>query len=231
MTPLVLIPGMMCDARQFGPQIDAMSGRRTLILAPIDAHETVQALAGEILANSPPDFALAGLSMGGIIAMEILRQAPERVAAIALLDTNPLAEHDAVKARRLPQMAQVRAGELDTVMREEMKPNYLTDGPNRAAILDLCMEMAMNLGPDVFIRQSRALMNRPDQSESLRNTDVPTLILCGEEDTLCPPARHELMHALVPNSTLEVIKNAGHLPTLEQPEQTTVALDRWLEAI
>jgi len=231
MIPLVLIPGMMCDARQFGPQIDAMSGRRTLVLAPIDAHETVQALAGEILTHSPPHFALTGLSMGGIVAMEILRQAPARVAAIALLDTNPLAEHDAVKVRRIPQMAQVRSGGLNTVMREEMKPNYLTNGPRRVAILDLCMEMAVNLGPDVFIRQSRALMNRPDQSETLRNTNVPTLILCGEEDTLCPPARHALMHALVPNSTLEIIKNAGHLPTLEQPEQTTAALDRWLEAI
>jgi len=231
MTPLVLIPGMMCDARLFGPQIDAMSGHHTLILAPIDAHETMQELAGEILAHSPPRFALAGLSMGGIVAMEILRQAPTRVSGIALLDTNPLAELDSVKARRTPQLEDVRLGGLDRVMREEMKPNYLTNGPRRAAILDLCMDMALGLGPDVFFRQSLALMNRPDQSETLRNTSVPTLILCGEEDTLCPPARHELMHKLVPNSTLEIIENAGHLPTLEQPEQTTAALVRWMEAI
>jgi pimeloyl-ACP methyl ester carboxylesterase len=114
-------------------------------------------------------------------------------------------------------------------MREEMKPNYLTEGPQRAAILDLCMDMAMDLGADVFVRQSMALRERPDQCDTLRGVRVPTLVLCGRDDRLCPVARHERMHALVSDSVLEIIEGAGHLPTLDQPEQTTVALRRWME--
>lgn len=229
MTPLVLLPGMMCDARLFGPQIEALSGTTPLLTVPLTAHDSVAALAADVLACAPDRFALAGLSMGGIVAMEILRQAPERVARLALLDTNPLAERPEVKARRIPQMAAVERGELRRVMRDEMKPNYLADGPRQGAILDLCMAMAMDLGPDVFLRQSRALMDRPDQTETLRSYAGPSLVLCGRQDGLCPVERHELMHDLLPDSTLSVIEGAGHLPTLEQPEETTAALRRWLE--
>lgn len=230
MIPLVLIPGMMCDARLFTPQIAALSGDIPLHLAPINRADTVPTLAAEILANAPPVFALAGLSMGGIVAMEILRQAPERVAKIALLDTNPLAEKDAIKTRRLPQIKKVQDGQLQAVMRDEMTPNYLADGPHNAAHLELCMEMALGLGPAVFERQSRALMTRPDQTDTLRAADIPALILCGAEDKLCPVFRHEFMQSLMPRSTLHIVQNAGHLPTLEQPEETTEALRRWLEA-
>jgi pimeloyl-ACP methyl ester carboxylesterase len=229
MTPLVLIPGMMCDARLFAPQIAAFSGRRTVICAPISAHYSVEELAASVLSYAPSRFAMLGLSMGGIVAMEILRQAPGRVERIALLDTNPLAEQEAMKAHRLPQMMAVREGKLSSVMRDEMKPNYLSDGPRKAAILDLCMDMALGLGPHVFLNQSRALVDRPDQSETLRNADLPALVLCGREDTLCPVSRHELMAELIPGARLEIIEGAGHLPTLEQPEQTNAALARWLE--
>lgn len=230
MTPLVLIPGMMCDARLFGPQIAAFSGIRPVHLAPIAAHDTVEALAADVLAHAPPRFALAGLSMGGIVAMEVLAQAPQRVERIALLDTNPLAETEAVAARRAPQIEAAQSGNLRAVMRDEMKPNYLADGPDKPAILDLCMEMAMGLGPDVFTRQSLALRDRPDQTETLRAARLPTLALCGRHDKLCPIHRHELIASLVPGAVLEIIEDAGHLPTLEQPEPTNAALARWLEA-
>ena len=228
MTPLVLIPGMMCDARLFMPQIAAFSHGRAVLLAPIHNDDNVAGLAQAILATAPPRFALAGLSMGGIVAMEILRQAPERVDRIALLDTNPLAEQDDIKARRLPQMQAVQNGRLRDVMRDEMKPNYLAPGPNRAGVLDMCMTMALDLGPHAFLRQSRALMDRRDQTDTLRNAQLPALILCGQHDTLCPVARHQLMADLMPNAHLEIIKNAGHLPTLEQPGATNTALGRWL---
>ncbi len=168
--------------------------------------------------------------MGGIVAMEVLRQAPDRVERIALLDTNPLAETEAAKARRGPQIEAVREGRLAEIMRDEMKPNYLADGPGKAEILDLCMEMALGLGPEVFARQSRALMTRRDQTGTLRATRVPTLALCGCADTLCPVERHELIAGLVPGAVLEIVEGAGHLPTLEQPDVTNAALARWLEA-
>lgn len=229
MKPLIFLPGMMCDARLFGPQINALSGRMPVMIFPLSHHDSVEAMAQDILGNAPPVFALAGLSMGGIVAMEVARRAPERVSHLALLDTNPLAEKPEVKARRAPQMTAVRNGQLRTVMRDEMKPGYLADGPNRGAILDLCMAMATDLGPDVFIRQSKALMNRPDQSETLTAYTGKALVLCGREDRLCPVERHRLMHDLLPRSSLKIIGEAGHLPTLEQPEKTTAALSRWLE--
>ncbi|CUH47166.1 alpha/beta fold hydrolase [Ruegeria atlantica] len=230
MTPLVLIPGMMCDARLFGPQIASLSGKRDVHLASLARPGGIVDIALAFLETAPPRFALCGLSMGGIVAMEILRQAPDRVDRIALLDTNPLAERDDVKQRRLPQMQAVREGDLAGVMRDEMKPNYLAEGPRRSDVLDLCMKMALDLGAEVFLRQSQALMDRGDQTKTLAKADLPALVLCGRHDTLCPVARHEFMAGLIPNAHLEIIDDAGHLPTLEQPLQTTAALIRWLEA-
>lgn len=231
MTPIVFLPGMMCDGRLFGPQIEALSPCHPVMCIPINRHGTVQELAADVLRVAPECFALVGLSMGGIVAMEIVRQAPQRVERLALMDTNPLAENDDVKANRLLQIETAQSGDLWRVMRDEMKPNYLTDGPNRGSILDLCMEMAMEQGPDVFVRQSHALMSRPDQQETLRAYNGRSLVLCGEDDGLCPVSRHDLMALLLPNSRLEVVENAGHLPTLEQPEKTNSALIRWLEDI
>ena len=105
--------------------------------------------------------------MGGIVAMEVLAQAPDRVERVALLDTNPRAELPEVQARREPQIARALQGSLAKVMRDEMKPNYLAEGPDQKAILDLCLDMALSLGPDVFARQSRALRDRPDQTAAL----------------------------------------------------------------
>lgn len=229
MIPLVLLPGMMCDGRLFDPQIAAFSQEREVQVLPVTAHETMAALAADVLAAAPPRFCLAGLSMGGIVAMEVLRQAPDRVDRIALLDTNPKAEDPAVQARRAPQIDAARAGGLVKVMRDEMKPNYLAQGPQRSEILELCMDMALDLGADVFVRQSIALRDRPDQQDTLRHARQRALILCGAEDALCPVQRHQLMHDLIPDSTLVIIDGAGHLPTLEKPTETTAALRRWLE--
>ncbi len=226
--PLVLLPGMMCDARLFTPQLAAFSHERAVMVAPLVDHESVELLAREVLDSAPARFALAGLSMGGIVAMEVIRQAPERVLRLALLDTNPLAELPEVAARREPQIKAVIADNLRAVMRDEMKPNYLCEGPNTQSILDLCMAMAETLGPDVFIRQSRALQTRPDQCDSLSAIGVPTLVLCGSQDLLCPLERHELMRDLIAGATLTVVENAGHLPTLENPDDTNKALSRWL---
>jgi len=230
MSSLVLVPGMVCDARLFAPQIAALSARHFIACAPITEWSSVGELAADILARAPPRFALAGLSMGGIVAMEMLRLAPGRVERIALLDTNPLAESDVVKSRRLPQMKAVREGRLAEVMRNEMKPNYLAKGPHHADVLSLCMDMALSLGPTVFLNQSRALMDRLDQTRTLQAAALPALILCGRHDTLCPIDRHELMAELIPGAQLKIIENAGHLPTLEQPAETNAALTYWLDS-
>lgn len=226
--PLVLLPGMMCDARLFGPQIAAFEPERQVIVPSIGGADSITQIASDILDNTPVRFALAGLSLGGILAMEVVRLAPDRVTHLALMDTNPEAEPAHIAARREPQIAKVRAGLLAEVMREEMKPNYLADGPGRAAVLDLVLEMALGQGEDVFIRQSRALQTRADQKELLRSVLVPTLVLCGAQDKLCPVARHILMAELVPGAELVIVPGAGHLPILEQPEAVTQAMAAWL---
>lgn len=226
--PLILLPGMMCDARLFSPQIESLSAHSTIQVATINAHDTIGALAAEILDQAPSRFALAGVSMGGIVAMEVFAQAADRIDRLALMDTNPLAEPAEKRMNRDRQIEKVEAGGLKQVIQEEMKPYYLTDTPDRQRLLDLCLDMALQQGKEVFVRQSKALRDRKDQQETLRRVDIPTLVLCGEDDQLCPIERHELMHGLIPGSELRIIGGSGHLPTLEQPAQVSEALNRWL---
>ena len=226
--PLVLLPGMMCDARLFGPQIAEMSSDHAVMVAPITQGDRIEEIASGLLSQLPLRFALAGLSMGGIVAMEILRRAPDRVSRLALMSTNPLAETPQVAAAREPQIVQVRTGRLHEVMRDEMKPEYLAPGAQRNDVLDLVMDMAQTLGPEVFIRQSRALQRRRDQQAVLRKCRVPALVLCGAHDQLCPVKRHTFMAELIPYAQLTVLEHSGHLPTLEQPAETTAALRAWM---
>ena len=228
MIPLVLIPGMMCDARMWGGIPAALHPRRVGHAIPTGA-KTMAELARSLLQDAPERFALAGLSMGGILAMEVLAQAPDRVERLALLDTNPRAELPEVQANRASQIAKALAGGLRSVIRDEMKPNYLAGGPGKKAILDLCLNMALSLGPEIFVGQSLALRNRVDRQDALASFKGPALVLMGADDRICPRDRHELMHELMPQSRLVIVDGAGHLPTLERPVETTVALRCWLE--
>ncbi|MCA0870007.1 alpha/beta hydrolase [Seohaeicola saemankumensis] len=227
--PLVLLPGMMCDARLFEPQITALSRERAVMVAPVTHGERVEEIASNIIDQLPLRFALAGLSFGGIVAMEVLRRVPDRVSRLCLMDTNPLAETPAVAAMREPMIVRARAGRLDEVLQDAMRPDYLAPGPSRIAVLNRMFEMGRELGAEVFVNQSRALQRRRDQQGTLRKLKVSTLVLCGEFDTLTPVKRHEFMAELIPGATLQVIADAGHIPVLEQPEQTTQALRAWLD--
>lgn len=226
--PLVLLPGMMCDARLFGPQIAELSSEFAVTIAPITQGERVEEIASGLLTVLPEKFALAGLSMGGIVAMELLRRAPERITRIALMDTSPLAETPQSSAAYEPMIVGARAGRLDEVLTGFMLPDFLAPGPQRTEILALVKAMGLYLGADVFIRQARALQRRRDQQSTLRKCKVPALVLCGEHDGLTPVKRHTFMAELIPYAKLCVIEGAGHLPTLEQPGEVTAALREWM---
>ena len=227
---LVLLPGMMCDARIFEPQITVMSRERAVMVAPVTQGERIEEIASNLIDQLPQRFALAGLSMGGIVAMEVLRRVPDRVSRLCLMDTNPLAETPGEAAAREPMIVGVQAGRLDEVMREAMKPDYLAPGSGRVEVLNTVYAMAADLGPEVFVRQQRALQRRRDQQGTLRKCKVPTLVLCGAHDRLTPVKRHSFMAELIPTAELQVIEEAGHLPTLEAPEATLEALRGWLAA-
>ena len=228
MTPLVMIPGMMCDERIFAPQIEELVSKRSVHIADISKHDNISDLAADVLSNAPPKFCLVGHSMGGIVAMEICAQDPKRIEKLVLIDTNPLAELEEVKLKREPQISDALSGKLVNVIRDEMKPNYLASSENQDIILNICMDMALSLGPKVFINQSRALQTRADQQSNIQSINIPVLIMCGSEDKLCTVERHEMMHNMISNSELKIINNAGHMPTLEQPSETTEVLKEWL---
>jgi len=231
MEQLVFLPGLMCDQRLFAPQLEHFGKCYGLHVPDYGLHQTMDGLIDDLLKQLPSRFSLAGLSLGGIVALALVRRAPERIERLALLDTNAKAETDAVKKARDPQIDEVRhnPAALESIIREEYKPKYLSDAcQNRGAVLNKVVTMAVDLGPERFIAQSRLLQNRPDQVEALSLIQAPTLILMGRDDQLCPLDRHELMHKRIPHSVLKIIEGAGHLPTLEQPNATNRALEEWL---
>lgn len=227
---LILLPGMLCDARLFGPQIAALSGSHDVQVMEIDSAESIDALADNVLARAPERFNLAGLSMGGIVAMAIVGKAPERVLRLALLDTNHHADAPGRDQMRNRQIEAVRDGRMRQVVVDEMKPVYLAKiNQSDQALLDLLIGMAMDLGPEVFIRQSLALRDRPDQTAALRTYRGQTLVLCGAEDNLCPVERHREMAVLLDHSMLRIVEDAGHISTLENAAAVNAALRQWLE--
>lgn len=227
--PLVFLPGMMCDARLYAHQIDALSRKYPTQIGPVTNNDSFRDIAREVLEYAPSRFVLIGLSMGGIVAMEILAQAADRVCGAVLLDTSPFAEPEAGQAVRDQQIELVRSGYLEQLIVEQVIPMFDLEGDSGERIADTFLSMALDLGEEVFIRQSRALQDRPDQQETLKTVAVPTLILCGRNDRLCPPERHQLMHELIGGSEFKIIEGAGHLPTLERPEATTAIITQWLE--
>jgi pimeloyl-ACP methyl ester carboxylesterase len=224
--PLVLLPGLMSDARVFWPQIAELSAKTAVTVAPITQGERIEEIASGLLDQR---FALAGLGLGGAVALEILRRAPDRLTRLALIDASPLAETPQSAAAREMLIVKVKSGRLADAMREELNPVWLAPGPDRAAILEIALDMADTLGPEVYVRQARALQRARDQQAVLRKCKVPTLVMCGEVGRLNPVKRHSFMAELLPYAILRVIEGAGHLPTLEQPEATTAAIKEWLK--
>ncbi len=229
---LVLVPGMMCDERLWEAQLRALAPLcRSISVADISRSDSITAIAGDVLRESPQCFALAGLSMGGIVALEMWRQMPERITRLALLDTNTSADTVERRESRDALLERVTRGELREVVIDSLKSLYLAEANrNNQEILNTIIEMAMDLGEEVFYRQSRALSGRQDSTGTLGSLNIPTLVLCGKGDTLCPVEFHELIANRIPDSRLVVVENCGHLSTLEQPEQVIRELQAWLRA-
>lgn len=227
---LVLLPGMMCNAGLFAPQVDALGGQYDIFIPEL-VSPSIEEMAQSVLDRvKSQNFNLAGLSMGGIVAMEIVRQAPDRVDRLALLDTNHLADAPENFDLRNRQIADVKNGKLRDVIIEEMKPVYLANkNKDNQALLDTLINMAMEVGAETFIAQSIALRDRKDQSQTLKTYTGPSVVLCGHEDNLCPVDRHQQMADLLANSELKIIADTGHISTLESPDAVTAEMKRWLQ--
>ncbi|MCT4556331.1 MAG: alpha/beta hydrolase [Pelagimonas sp.] len=227
---VVFLPGMMADARAFGPQIADLSRDFPVLCAPPTQGERIEEIASGLLDVLPKRCALVGHGMGGMVALELVRRAPDRVTRLALMDTSPLADTPQQAAERDPRIIRARTGRLHEVLAEELSAEDLAPSPYRDEILALVQDMGAVLGAETYIRQSRAMMRRRDQQGTLRRLTQPVLVLCGAEDRQFPAKRHAFMAELIPGADLRVIEGAGHLPALEQPEAVCDALRAWLGA-
>lgn len=229
-TPLLLVPGLGCTARLYAPQVAALSDVAQTHIVDHGSHATIAEIAAAALSAAPERFALAGLSMGGYIAFEMIRQAPERIERLALLDTMARPDSPAVLERRQRHLALIADGRyadvIEALLPVLVHPDRLAD----AALVAVVREMAADIGAERFARQMRAIMGRADSRPTLGAIRCPTLVLVGAKDALTPPELAREMHDGIAGSRLVVVPDCGHLSTLERPEAVTAALREWLAA-
>jgi pimeloyl-ACP methyl ester carboxylesterase len=214
----------MCDEDLW----DGLKLPGDLVHADLTRDDSIVGMAERALEEAPPKFVAVGLSMGGIVAFQIARLAPERLEGLVLLDTNPSADTPEKQTMRSRQQNSVLAGKLAQVVAEELKPNYLASANRlRIDLLDRAHAMSLRLGPDVFIRQAEALKTRPDAWPVLPTLQMPVLVACGAEDRLCPPELHARMAAACQQADFSIIENAGHLTPMEQPQMLSSLIAEW----
>jgi pimeloyl-ACP methyl ester carboxylesterase len=227
--PLVLLPGLLCTAALWNAQRAALCGTADVFVAALTGEDSMAGMAETVLASAPDRFALAGLSMGGYVALEVMRRAPGRVTKLALLDTSARADDPARTAEREELLALARQGAFDAVLRRLLPllihPDRLAGDP---ALCEAVRGMAREVGPEAYLRQMKAIMGRPDSRRGLPEIRCPTLVLCGAEDARTPPELHEEMAASIPDARLVVVPHCGHLSTMERPDAVNAALSAWL---
>jgi len=226
--PLALLPGLLLDRVLWRAQIDGLADMADCRVADLTARDSVSGMAADVLAAMPERFALAALSMGGYVALEIMRQTPERVLALALLDTTARPDSDDQTARRRGLIELAKKGKFKGVTRQLMPMLVHADRLNETALTGEVMAMAERIGRDAFLRQQTAIMTRSDSRPLLAQIACPSLILCGRQDALTPLAWHMEMATAIPEAHLVVIEDCGHLAPLERPAEVTAALRRWL---
>ena len=231
--PLLLLPGSLCTDLLFQTQISFFKGHREVIVANFFNCDSIETMATKVLSEAPAEFALAGLSMGGIVTLEMFRQAPQRIKRVALLDTNPrdeLPENQTIRYQQMNNVAEGGVKRLKTLVSQQLMPKYAFDPEQLSQLEPLVMKMALDVGADEFINQWRALASRVDSWSILKDIRCPTLILCGAHDALCNEKLHRDMALEIKHATLEIIEEAGHLSTLDAPEQVNRALENWLNS-
>lgn len=228
-TPLVLLPGMLCDDILFEHQVEHLSEVAEVSVGDLTRDDSIGGMAQTVLDGAPNSFALAGLSMGGIVAFEILRRAPERVSRLALLDTTARPPSGQQLEAWEQFSGMVDKGHFEEVVEEYLLPAYFHPDREEPDLEKKARRMAENVGGDAFQRQLSAQSGRPDSRESLREVRCPTLVALGRQDQLCPMEAHEEISSAIPESKLLVIEDCGHLSTLEQPQAATALLRYWLE--
>ena len=225
--PVVFLPGLICDQRLWRDVIDGLADHIAPMVADLRLDDSTAAMAARTLAVAPPRFALAGLSMGGYVALEIMRQAPERVTHLALFDTSARADTEERRETRRKGIEMIGQGKFVGVsrglLRQLVAPHHLG-----TPLADEVQAMSERVGPDVYIRQQTAIMGRIDSVPRLKDIRVPTLVGVGVLDKMTPPELAEEMASHIPDAELVQFPDAAHLPTMENPGPVVVAMKAWL---
>lgn len=227
MTNLVLLPGTLCDERLFAHQVEHLAALTHVRVGDLTTADTIEGMAESVLDTAPGKFALAGLSLGGIVALEIMRVAPERVTHLALLGTShrPPTETQIDTWTMFERMS--LDGEFNRITPERLAPDLIHRQEDEG-LRQLVLDMASAVGPEAFLRQNHANSHRPDNRVVLGQIACPTLVLCGAEDAVCPVALHEEIAAEITGAELIIVPGAGHLTTIDQPKAVTTVMRSWL---
>jgi pimeloyl-ACP methyl ester carboxylesterase len=233
-TSLLLVPGLLCDATVWADQVAGLKTLADIQIAENGPRDSLVAMAEAIIAQAPPRFALAGHSMGGRVAMEVMRRVPERVQGLALMDTGyePLADGEVGQREtegRMRMVQKAREQGMNAMGRAWVQGMVLPSRLSDRALVDPIIQMIERRTPEYYAAQTQALLTRPDATSVLEGIRCPTLVLCGREDAWSPLDRHRQMAALIPGSRLAAIDRCGHMSTMEQPAAVTAELRRWLE--
>jgi pimeloyl-ACP methyl ester carboxylesterase len=227
--PLLLLPGTLCSPALFAHQVARLEDVAAPRVVAVHLHDNLRDVARYVLGQVEGAFAVAGLSYGGIVAFELWRQAPERIARMALLNTNPRPASPEMRERQQRFVGMAHLGEFRSITTDFLKDAMLhPDHRKDLALREAVLKMAESIGVDGFVNTVKAQLTRPDSMPDLPRITCPTLVLTGREDTVVPLPVHEAMAAALPNSRLVIVEHCGHLSTLEQPDIVTAALRDWL---
>ena len=226
--PLLLLPGLLCDAALWQHQIKALKDIADIRVADLTKQDSMSALAEAALAKAPEKFALAALSMGGYVALEIMRQAPERVTKLCLIDTSARADTDDQKKRRTMLLVMAKKGQFKGVTPRLLPMLIHPDRMEDTELTGIVMTMAERVGREAFNNQQTAILNRIDSRPTLKTIKCPVQVIGGEQDALTPPdIVTEIAHG-IKGAKLALIENCGHLSPLEQPDEVTELMKEWL---
>ena len=224
---LVLIPGLVCDNQVWQHQSQFLGDIADIIIPPVHKSPTMGGLAEEVLATSPETFAVAGFSMGGYVAMEMYRQAPERISRLALLDTTAR-EDTKIKAEgRVHAIQTCENGKFENVI-DGMISILLHPAHQKGPLLDLVPRMAARVGSEAFVRRHRAMQSRKDSRDLISSCNIPVRAICGRQDAMCSLEEHEEIADLARYGRLSIIEECGHMTILERPHAATALLRDWL---
>jgi pimeloyl-ACP methyl ester carboxylesterase len=226
--PLVLVPGLLCSARLYAPQIAALWLFGPVTVADHRRDDDIAAMAARILSEAPPRSAVIGLSLGGYVAFAMLRRAPERIAKLALLDTSARPDTPEQTAARHVLITMAESGRLDEVTDTLTKRYLHRNRHSDETLKGIVRDMAADTGPEAFVRQERAIMSRPDSRPLLASISCPTLVLVGDGDELTPPQLAKEIVGGITAARLVIVPDCGHLSIIERPDAVNAALADWL---